>query len=58
MFPACGLFNKKIMLKQFTLAEIADFLGAKYQGENIAVTGLNTLEEATGTELSFLANPK
>ncbi len=46
------------MLKQFTLAEIADFLGAKYQGENIAVTGLNTLEEATGTELSFLANPK
>lgn len=46
------------MAKQFTLAEIAEFLGAKYKGENITVTGLNTLEEAQGTELSFLANPK
>lgn len=46
------------MAKQFTLAEIADFLGERYQGENITITGLNTLEEANSSELSFLANPK
>ena len=46
------------MAKQFTLAEIADFLGESWQGDNLTITGLNTLEEATGSELSFLANPK
>lgn len=46
------------MAKQFTVAEIANFLGAAYKGENITITGLNTLEEAQSTELSFLANPK
>lgn len=46
------------MAKQFTLAEIADFLGLPYKGENIVITGLNTLENADGSQLSFLANPK
>lgn len=56
---ACaGFLLSKIMAKQFTLAEIADFLGETWQGENITITGLNTLEEAQHSELSFLANPK
>ena len=46
------------MKKKFTLAEIAEFLGLSYKGENITITGLNTLDEATNSELSFLANPK
>lgn len=46
------------MAKQFTLAQIADFLGETWQGEDLTITGLNTLEEAAGSDLSFLANPK
>ena len=42
----------------FTLAEIADQIGANVRGDAAClVTGLNTLQEANARELSFLANP-
>ena len=43
------------MKKTFTLAEIAEFLGLTYQGENITITGLNTLDEATNSEFKFFS---
>ncbi len=46
------------MSKSYTLSEIASELGLEYQGENITITRVNTLDDATETELSFLANPK
>ena len=46
----------------FKLSEIADKLGVKLSlkdpEDDIVITGINTLEEAGPTELSFLANPK
>ncbi len=42
----------------YTLRELAEVLGAQLQGDGaLVITGLNTLKEATGQELSFLANP-
>ncbi len=46
------------MSKSYTLAEIAEKLGLEYQGENIKITRVNTIEAAGETELTFLANPK
>lgn len=46
----------------YRLSEIAARLGLSLQGadagDDLLVTGVNTLEEAGPTELSFLANPK
>ena len=46
----------------FKLSELAEKLGLKLvlngDAEDIVITGINTLEEAGPTELSFLANPK
>lgn len=40
------------------LSRIADQLGLRLQGEDMDVTGVNTLDDAGPDELSFLANPK
>ena len=42
----------------FRLSHMAELLGLRLQGEDMTVTGVNTLEEAGPTEVSFLANPK
>ena len=42
----------------FRLSHMAELLGRRLQGEDMTVTGVNTLEEAGPTEVSFLANPK
>lgn len=40
------------------LSEIASRLGLTLKGKDLEITGVNTLAEATASELSFLANPK
>lgn len=41
------------------LSHLASQLGLEYTGDgDLEITGLNSLEEATGTELSFFSNPK
>jgi UDP-3-O-[3-hydroxymyristoyl] glucosamine N-acyltransferase len=40
------------------LSEIAATLGLALQGEDVDITGVNTLADASPSELSFLANPK
>ncbi|MGL4722723.1 MAG: UDP-3-O-(3-hydroxymyristoyl)glucosamine N-acyltransferase [Desulfovibrionaceae bacterium] len=40
------------------LSEIASALNSSFKGNDIHITGLNTLEDASSSELSFLANPK
>ena len=40
------------------LSEIAGELGLSYDGRDKDITGVNTLRDASGTEISFLANPK
>jgi UDP-3-O-[3-hydroxymyristoyl] glucosamine N-acyltransferase len=40
------------------LSEIASRLGLTLNGEDLEITGVNTLAEASASELSFLANPK
>ncbi len=49
-------------LSSYTLSELAEKLGVRLVlndgAEDIAITGINTLEEAGPSELSFLANPK
>ncbi len=40
------------------LYDIADRLGLTLQGDDAEITGVNTLENATPDEISFLANPK
>ena len=40
------------------LSEIARELGLSYDGRDKDITGVNTLRDASGTEISFLANPK
>lgn len=42
----------------FTVSQLAHILGLQYQGDDITVHGVNTLEKATAQELTFLANPK
>lgn len=45
-------------MKTYTLQELADKLEARLVGDaSLEVSGLATLQSATGTELSFLANP-
>jgi UDP-3-O-[3-hydroxymyristoyl] glucosamine N-acyltransferase len=42
----------------WTLKALAEFLGASLEGDPSAeVTGLSTLQQATGSELTFLSNP-
>ncbi len=42
----------------YTLQQIADYLGAELRGDpGTEIRGLATLEGATGSDLSFLANP-
>ena len=40
------------------LSEIATSLGLPLQGGDMDVSGVNTLADASPSELSFLANPK
>jgi UDP-3-O-[3-hydroxymyristoyl] glucosamine N-acyltransferase len=40
------------------LKEIAEIIGAEFDGENIKITAMNTLKEASKTELSFVSNTK
>ena len=40
----------------WTLSSLAQELGLEYKGEDIAITGCNTLEDAEESDLSFLAN--
>lgn len=42
----------------WTTISIARHLGLSYQGEDMAITGCNTLDQAKEDEVSFLANPK
>ena len=43
----------------FTLAELAAITQSKLKGDpNFVVTGVNTLEEAVASDVSFLANPR
>lgn len=40
------------------LAALAEQLGLDYSGDDIAIDGVNSLDQAGSNELSFLANPK
>ena len=40
------------------LQEIADIIGADFTGDDIEITGMNTLKDATKNELSFVSNAK
>jgi UDP-3-O-[3-hydroxymyristoyl] glucosamine N-acyltransferase len=47
------------MKKSYTLAELSSLTGATQVGDtDTLITGVNTLEEATPTDLSFLSNPR
>ena len=47
------------MCQSYTLKQIAEFLGAKVQGNDAAkISGLGTLSSATNNELAFVSNPK
>ncbi len=46
-------------MKRFTLSELAAKTAASFTGDpDYIISGVNTLEEASGADLSFLANPK
>ena len=40
------------------LSEIAKLIGAEFSGNDIEITAMNTLKDATNSELSFIANKK
>ncbi len=40
------------------LIQIASIIGAEFDGENFEITGMNTLKDASKTELSFVSNSK
>jgi len=40
------------------LSEIAKLIDAKFSGDDIEITSMNTLKDATSSELSFIANKK
>ena len=40
------------------LQEIAKIIGAEFSGEDIEITGMNTLKDASNSELSFVSNAK
>ena len=45
--------------KKYTLQELADLLNAVVKGDaSITIEGIDTLDEATNQDLSFLANPR
>ena len=47
------------MSHSYTLKQIAEFLGAKVQGNDAAkISGLGTLSSATSNDLAFVSNPK
>jgi UDP-3-O-[3-hydroxymyristoyl] glucosamine N-acyltransferase len=47
------------MKRDYSLADIAEFLGAELRGDSSTrISGLNTLQNAGAGELAFLANPK
>ena len=41
-----------------TLSSIAKIIGAEFSGDDIEITGMNTLKDATKNELSFISNAK
>lgn len=46
-------------MKNFTLAELATYLGAEIKGEpKHLITGMASLEKANSNQISFLSNPK
>ena len=40
------------------LSEIASIIGAEFQGNDVEITGMNTLKDASESELSFVSNAK
>jgi len=40
------------------LSEIADIIGVDFEGDDIEISGLHTLEKATSSQISFIDNPK
>lgn len=40
------------------LSKIASLIGAEFKGEDLEITSMNTLKDATKSELSFIANKK
>ncbi|MCD4668075.1 MAG: UDP-3-O-(3-hydroxymyristoyl)glucosamine N-acyltransferase [Sulfurimonas sp.] len=40
------------------LQEIANIIGTEFSGEDVEITGMNTLKDATENELSFVSNAK
>ncbi len=46
------------MSKNIEIRTLATQLGICYEGESFEVTGINTLHDATPSEISFLENPK
>ncbi|GAB1259340.1 UDP-3-O-(3-hydroxymyristoyl)glucosamine N-acyltransferase [Aurantivibrio plasticivorans] len=45
--------------RTFTLTELAEYSGAKLIGDGtLHISGISTLQEATSSQLSFLANPQ
>ena len=46
------------MSQSYTLKQIAEFLGAKVQGDSAAkISGLGTLSSASSKDLAFVSNP-
>ncbi len=47
------------MIQQKTIQELAEHVSGKVEGDgSLIITGASTLSEATGSDVSFLANPK
>ena len=47
------------MSQSYSLKQIAEFLGAKVQGDDaVKISGLGTLSSASGNDLAFVSNPK
>lgn len=40
------------------LSEIAQIIGAEFSGKDLEITGMNTLKDASSSELSFVSNSK
>jgi UDP-3-O-[3-hydroxymyristoyl] glucosamine N-acyltransferase len=50
--------EKKVFTKRIPLKEICDYLQIECPQKDIEITGLNTLQDAKESEISFLENPK
>ena len=47
------------MSQSYSLKKIAEFLGAKVQGDDaVKISGLGTLSSASSQDLAFVSNPK